>query len=247
MSMDSMENYGKLNDWDEIAEELELELERELEELLPELPSRSRVEEWLNTWSHGGAAIAAFLGGLYLVFVAWQSEQNYALGSALVYGATMVILFGASAAYHGAEETRLKKKLRIVDHCAIFLFIAGNYTPLLLLTVGGETGWSLFYFQWSIALVGTLLKIKFTGRYDWFFILMFVAMAWIGVVQGDYLYHALPIAGFASLIVGGIVYMIGIIFYKSEKYIPYAHLIWHLFVMAGCSIHYYMIASYVFV
>ena len=137
--------------------------------------------------------------------------------------------------------------MRILDHCAIFLFIAGNYTPLLLLTIGGEVGWSLFCFQWSIALVGTLLKIKFTGRYDWFFILMFVAMSWVGVVQGNSLYHALPTAGFASLIIGGLVYMIGIGFYKSEERIPYAHLIWHLFVLVGCSIHYYMVVGHVLV
>jgi hemolysin III len=181
------------------------------------------------------------------VYAALQSGQAYALESALLYGATMVLLFTASASYHGATNPRLKKKLRILDHCAIFLFIAGNYTPLLLLTVGGEVGWSLFSLQWSIALVGTLLKIKFTGRYDWFFILMFVTMAWIGALQGDYLYHALPRDGFVSLIAGGILYMIGIFFYKSEERVPFAHLIWHLFVMGGCAIHYYMLARYVFV
>lgn len=245
-----MENYGKLNEWEGqgLTEglDLNLDLEAEIEELLPELPSRSHFEEWLNTWSHGGSAILGFLGALYLVFVAWQSGQAYALESALVYGVTLVLLFGASASYHGATSPRLKKKLRILDHCAIFLFIAGNYTPLLLLTIGGEMGWSLFTLQWSIALIGTLLKIKFTGRYDWFFILMFVTMAWIGAVQGDYLYHALPAGGFASLVIGGIVYMIGIVFYKSEERVPYAHLIWHLFVMGGCAIHYYMLAKYVF-
>lgn len=244
-----MENYGKLDEWEgsSLSEGLELDLESEIEELLPELPSRSNFEEWLNTWSHGGSAILAFFASLYMVYIAIQSGQAYALESALVYGATMILLFGASASYHGATTLRLKKKLRILDHCAIFLFIAGNYTPLLLLTVGGEMGWSLFTLQWSIALVGTLLKIKFTGRYDWFFILMFVAMAWIGVVQGDYLYHALPFSGFASLVIGGLVYMVGIVFYKSEERVPYAHLIWHLFVMAGCAIHYYMIVRYVFI
>lgn len=236
----------KLNKWEEGKGSPE-ELDWEIEELLPDLPSRSHFEEWLNTYSHGGAAILAFFGALYLVFVALRSGQAYALESALVYGATMVLLFSASASYHGATAPRLKRKLRILDHCAIFLFIAGNYTPLLLLTIGEDIGWSLFTFQWLFALVGTLLKIKFTGRYDWFFILMFVVMAWIGVLQGDYLYHALPTDGFTSLVLGGAVYMIGIIFYKAEERVPYAHLIWHLFVIIGCSIHYYMIARYVFI
>ncbi|MGH1338411.1 MAG: PAQR family membrane homeostasis protein TrhA [Aureispira sp.] len=242
-----MENYGKLDEWEGQGMAEGIDLESEIEELLPELPSRSNFEEQLNTWSHGLGAVLAAFGAFYLVFIAVQSEQSYALESALVYGATMILLFGASASYHGVTSLRLKRKLRILDHCAIFLFIAGNYTPLLLLTIGGKMGWSLFTFQWSIALVGTLLKIKFTGRYDWFFILMFVAMAWIGVLQGDYLYHALPIAGFSGLVIGGLVYMVGIVFYKSEERIPYAHLVWHLFVMAGCSIHYYMIVRYVFI
>jgi len=219
----------------------------EFDEMLSDLPGRTVREERLNMWSHGLFAAVSFFAAAYLMWLAWQSGQPYALSSALIYGATMVLLYVASALYHGARDVRSKKRWRILDHCAIFLFIAGNYTPLLLLTVGGETGWSLFYFQWSIAFLGVLLKIKFTGRYDWYFIALFVGMAWIGVMQGNQLYVILPSTAFHLLVGGGVVYMLGIIFYKLEGRLPYAHLIWHLFVMAGCTTHYLMILWYVFV
>ena len=125
-------------------------------------------------------------------------------------------------------------------------FIAGNYTPLLLLALGGAQGWFLLYAQWTMAIIGIFLKMRYTGKYDMFFIVLFSIMAWIGVVQGEYLYNALPPIAFNLLVWGGVVYMIGIIFYKAEGYLPYSHLIWHLFVMAGSLMHYIAIAFYVF-
>lgn len=218
----------------------------ELDDFFSDLPIRTYREELLNTWSHGLFALLSMVGFVYLVYIALNSPQEYAVEAAFVYGLSLVVLFGASALYHGATVPLLKKRLRIMDHCAIFLFIAGNYTPLLLLTVGGSTGWSLLGLQWSTALVGILLKLKFTGKYDWFFIFLFVVMAWIGVIQGDILYNTLPSRGFTWLIIGGLVYMVGIFFYKIEGRMPYAHLIWHLFVMVGCLIHYLVMINYVF-
>lgn len=217
-----------------------------MDHFFSDLPTRTYREEWLNTWSHGLFAILSLLGFVYLIYIAQNNPQEYALLSALVYGLSLVLLFAASAFYHGSSKPLVKKRLRIVDHCAIFFFIAGNYTPLLLLTVGGDIGRDLLLIQWSTATIGILLKIKFTGQYDVFFILIFVVMAWIGVAQGDCLYSTLPAEGFNGLIIGGIVYMLGIFFYKSEGRVPYAHLIWHLFVMGGCLIHYLVMVNYVF-
>lgn len=210
------------------------------------LPVRLEREEWLNTWSHGLSAILAIFGFAYVVFCALESEKVYALESALIYGTSLVVLFAASSFYHGASDPLVKKRLRIMDHSAIFIFIAGNYTPLLLLTVGGAKGFSLLLSQWSVAIIGVVLKIKFTGRFDLLFILLFVIMAWIGVIHGDYMYTQLPIEGFNLLVFGGIIYMIGVVFYKSEARIPYAHFIWHLFVMGGSLIHYIVMVNYVF-
>jgi len=220
--------------------------ELELKEFFSDLPERTYREEQLNAWSHGLFAAGSILGFLYVLICAWSSQKDYAMVSAFVYGFSLVILFASSAFYHGVTSPLLKKKLRIMDHCAIFLFIAGNYTPLLLLTVGGTIGWSLLLLQWTVAAIGVLLKMKFTGKYDWFFVLLFVVMAWVGVLQGDYLYKALPPTGFSMLVVGGFVYMAGIFFYKAEGRMPYAHLIWHLFVMGGCMLHYLAMVWYVF-
>lgn len=239
-----MNNIGELSEWEENAPNITIE--NNSDQFFSKLPVRTQREEWLNTWSHGFFAILAVFGFAYVVFCALGSSKAYAMESALVYGISLVILFSSSALYHGVSAPLMKKRLRIMDHCAIFIFIAGNYTPLLLLTVGGTMGSSLLLLQWTAAAVGILLKIKFTGKYDLFFILLFVIMAWIGVIQGDYLYTTLPTAGFNLLIIGGIVYMIGIIFYKSEARIPYAHLIWHLFVMGGSLIHYLVMVNYVF-
>ena len=219
--------------------------ELELKEFFSDLPARTYREEQLNAWSHGLCAVAAVLGFLYALFCAWNSGQDYALISAFVYGLSLMILFGSSAFYHGVSTPLLKKKLRIMDHCAIFLFIAGNYTPLLLLTIGGSTGWSLLLLQWTAAAIGVVLKIKFTGKFDWFFVFLFTIMAWIGVIQGDFLYQNLHPAAFYMLVIGGLVYMAGIFFYKAEGRIPYAHFIWHLFVMAGALIHYLAMVWYV--
>jgi hemolysin III len=239
-----MNNTGELSEWDE--NDSSAVVEEGLDQFFSKLPVRTQREEWLNTWSHGFFAILAVFGFAYAVFCALESNKTYALESALVYGASLVILFASSAFYHGASAPLMKKRLRIMDHCAIFIFIAGNYTPLLLLTVGGTMGSSLLLLQWTAAAIGVVLKIKFTGKYDLFFIFLFVIMAWIGVIQGDYLHTALPATGFNLLIFGGIVYMIGIIFYKAEARVPYAHLIWHLFVMGGSLIHYLVMINYVF-
>lgn len=238
-----MNNIGELREWEEDAT---LSIQEDTDQFFSKLPIRSQREEWLNTWSHGFFAILAVFAFAYVVFCALGSNKPYALESALVYGTSLVVLFAASAFYHGVSSPLMKKRLRIMDHCAIFIFIAGNYTPLLLLTVGGTTGYSLLLLQWTVAAIGIVLKIKFTGKYDIMFILLFVVMAWIGVIQGDYLYTTLPRAGFNLLIFGGIIYMLGIIFYKAEAVIPYAHLIWHLFVMGGSLIHYIAMINYVF-
>jgi hemolysin III len=239
-----MDNSGNLInlEHDNTLESLELNIQ----ESYSDLPTRSDREEQLNTWSHGIFAGASVIAFWYIIIASLNSPKEYAFLSAFIYGASLIILFGASAFYHNATTPVIKKRLRILDHCAIFLFIAGNYTPLLLLTIGGSTGWSLMLLQWTVAAIGILLKIRFTGKYDWFFVVLYVLMAWVGVVQGDYLIECLPATAFYLLLVGGMVYMIGIIFYKAEGLLPYAHFIWHLFVMGGCFLHFIVMVLFVF-
>ena len=153
-----MNKSSELNSWEHPNYST---LDLELEEFFSDLPARTTLEERLNAWSHGLFSVAYMFGFAYLMYCALNSTKAFAVESAFVYGLSLVLLFGASALYHGATEPLLKKKMRILDHCAIFLFIAGNYTPVFLLLVGGEAGWNLVLFQWTVAMVGVLLKMKF--------------------------------------------------------------------------------------
>jgi hemolysin III len=239
-----MDNSGELINWEE--EENTEAFELELIDFFSDLPQRSHLEEKLNAWSHGIFAVISIFGFLYVLTESFGNPKEYAVISAIIYGMSLIFLFASSAVYHNATNLQLKKKLRIMDHCAIFLFIVGNYAPLLLLTIGGSTGVSMLMMLSSAAFIGILLKMKFTGKYDWFFVFLYVIMAWVGVIQGNYLIDTLPATGFYLLMLGGLVYMTGIIFYKAEGKIPYAHLFWHLFVMLGCILHYIVMVRFVF-
>lgn len=239
--MNDPKNYS---DWEDNKPQEYFELD--IVDFFSDLPERSRFEEQLNAWSHGISALLAAVGFAYTFYLALNNTQEYAVISSIVYGSSLVLLFSASALYHNAEELLRKKKLRILDHCAIFLFIVGNYTPLLLLTVGGTNGIGILLMLSSAAFIGILLKMKFTGKFDWFFVLLYVLMAWVGIIQGHDILDKMPPTGFYLLLLGGFIYMIGILFYKAEGKVPYAHLFWHLFVMGGAFLHYIVMIRFVF-
>ncbi len=239
-----MKEPDNLTNWNENNQQDYFELD--IVEFFSDLPARTQLEEKLNAWSHGLFALLSIVGFGYTFYIALNSTKEYAVLSSIVYGSSLVLLFSASALYHNAEELMRKKKLRILDHCAIFLFIVGNYTPLLLLTVGGNNGVSILLMLSSAAFIGILLKMKFTGKFDWFFVLLYVVMAWVGIIQGNYILEKMPSTGFYLLLLGGLVYMVGIMFYKAEGKIPYAHLFWHLFVMVGALLHYIVMVRFVF-
>jgi hemolysin III len=135
----------------------------------------------------------------------------------------------------------------ILDHCGIFLLIAGTYTPVLLISIGGATGWVLFGVQWTMALIGIVLKIFYTGKYDLISTLIYALMGWMVVIRWRDLLESIPDAAFQLLLAGGIAYTVGIVFYLLDSRIKYSHFIWHLFVMAGSILHYIMIIKYVII
>jgi hemolysin III len=135
----------------------------------------------------------------------------------------------------------------ILDHCGIFLLIAGTYTPVLLISIGGTTGWVLFGIQWTMALIGIVLKIFYTGKYDLISTLIYALMGWMVVIRWRDLLESIPDAAFHLLLAGGIAYTVGIVFYLIDSKIKYSHFIWHLFVMAGSILHYIMIIKYVII
>jgi hemolysin III len=174
------------------------------------------------------------------------SHKDWALFSALFYGISLVILYSASAVYHGVQKEGVKDILNIIDHSSIFLLIAGTYTPILLMVIGGAYGWTFFGIQWGLALIGIVLKMFFTGKYEAVSLGMYAVMGWIIVFKINFLAQVLPAPGFWLLVAGGLSYTIGIIFYAIDSRVHFSHFVWHLFVMAGSLLHYLMIVMYVF-
>jgi len=202
-------------------------------------------EEWFNAISHGIMAIAAIGGfGVLIVFGA-ISDKEWSLFSALFYGLSLITLYVASTLYHAIPKEPFKSFLNVFDHCSIFLLIAGTYTPVLLIVMGGTTGWIFFGIQWGLALVGIVLKLFYTGRYEVASLGLYAIMGWIIIIKISMLYSLLPTAAFWLLVAGGLSYTVGIIFFVLDTRMKYAHFIWHLFVIVGSVLHYLMIVMYV--
>jgi len=205
--------------------------------------AQTKLEERLNAWSHGiGAALG--IAGLVLLIVFQKDRTSYSLFSVIVYGISLIVLFMASTFYHAVSGPRRKHYFRIVDHISIYLLIAGTYTPVLLISLIDSKGWLLFWAVWSIAAFGVVLKLFFTGKWETFSTLLYLIMGWLIVFDFSALVDNMDSTGLVFLIIGGLAYTVGIIFYAIEK-IPYNHVIWHLFVLAGAIFHFFMIFCYV--
>jgi hemolysin III len=204
---------------------------------------QTKLEEQLNTYSH---ALGALLGisGLVLLIVLSSNKTPWSLFSVIVYGISIIVLFTASTLYHAARTERRKHYFRIVDHISIYLLIAGTYTPVLLITLSHSLGWTLFWVVWGIAGFGVILKLFFTGRFEIFSTLLYLAMGWLIVFDFSNLYTAIGSSGVLWLYAGGLFYTVGILFYAIHR-IPYNHVIWHVFVLAGAISHFFMILFYV--
>ena len=201
--------------------------------------------ERFNSISHIVAAAAALAGVIVLVVFSAQKGDPWKIVSFSVYGATMFILYTFSSLYHSLGKGRAKAIFRRLDHCAIYLLIAGTYTPFTIVTLRGTWGWSIFGAVWGLALVGIILEfIPVTGRRI-IPVVIYLVMGWIVLIALRPLLHALPIPGFRWLLAGGIFYTSGIIFYAFDRKVRHFHGIWHLFVLAGSISHYLAVLLYV--
>ena len=205
------------------------------------------TEEWFNAISHGMTAVAAILGFVFLIILGVSSVIDFTLFSAIVYGLSLVSLYTFSTLYHGLRQGKAKNVFHILDHCGIYLLIAGSYTPVLLVSIGGTTGWALFAIQWAFAGIGIVIKIFYTGKYDLISTLMYAVMGWMIVLRWQDLVDAIPSSALTLLLAGGISYTVGIVFYLIGTRVKFSHFMWHLFVMAGSLFHYIMIVKYVIV
>ena len=197
----------------------------------------SRGEEIANSVTHGVGWLLSIGGLATLVTFAAITGGALRVVSCAVFGTTLVLLYAASTLYHALPFERAKRVFRVLDHSAIFLLIAGTYTPLSLVTLGGGWGWSLFGTVWFLATVGVLLNALSPGRWRWLSITLYLGMGWLVVVAIKPLVSALDTGQLVLVVTGGLAYTLGLFFY-AQKRLPYAHSVWHLFVLAGSVLHY---------
>ena len=201
-------------------------------------------EEKLNVISHGIGFLLSIAALVLLVVYASIYGTVWHVVSYSIYGGSLILLYLASTLYHSAKRSKLRGRLQIFDHAAIYMLIAGTYTPFTLVTLNGTTGWIMFGITWAFALTGIILKIIFTGRFNLLSTIMYVFMGWIVVLAIKPLIHNLPFEGLMWLFAGGIFYTIGAVLY-SIKSIKYNHAIFHVFVLAGSFCHFMAIFFYV--
>jgi len=200
---------------------------------------QSEKEEFYN-WITHGIGFALSLLGFVLLIIFEQQKSTWSLLGISLYGISLILLYFASTIYHYERKAKQKNRYKILDHISIYVLIAGTYSPLVLITLADSMGWILFWIVWGIAFVGAILKIFFTGKFETLSVLLYLIMGWLIVLDINTLYEILDFTGLLLLFLGGLSYTIGILFYLKHK-IPYYHLVWHLFVLAGSIFHYLFI------
>jgi hemolysin III len=202
--------------------------------------SYSLIEELWHSISHGIGLLLSVSALTLLCVYAGQSGDGAKIASALVFGIALMIMYGASTLYHAIPFPNVKAVLRQFDHCAIYILIAGTYTPVCLLGIKGAWGWSLFGIAWGIAAIGMGLKIVFPGRFHVLAVILYALMGWMVVIAIKPLVHNLASLPLALLMTGGIIYTVGILFYVWRK-LAFNHAIWHFFVLAGSIFHFFAV------
>ena len=198
-------------------------------------------EERFNILTH---AIGIPLGIVALLLMLIKSGDNTAIVSSLFFGISLIVLYGASTLYHAAKSPIRRHKLRILDHSAIYILIAGTYTPLCLIILKGPTGHLVFGVVWGLALCGIVLKLFFTGRFKVLSTILYVLMGWIAAFVYRPIYENLSVEGIEWILAGGISYTTGAILYSIKK-IPYNHAVFHCFVLGGSFCHFIAVYSFV--
>jgi hemolysin III len=200
-------------------------------------------EEFANAMTHGVGALLSIAGLVILVVYAALQGGASRIVAASLFGASLVVLYTASTCYHSFRCPKVKRWLRRFDHAAIYLLIAGSYTPFTLLNLRGGWGWTLFGLVWGIAAVGIAFKLFYTGRFEILSTIAYIAMGWLIIIAIKPAMANIEPAGLAWLTAGGLAYTGGVLFYGMRR-MPYNHAVWHLFVMAGSACHFFAILFY---
>lgn len=194
-------------------------------------------EEQLNVITHGYGALISVLAFILLLYVAIQQGGVWHIMGTAIYGCSLMLMFTISTIMHALPPGKTKKRFVMYDHMSIYIFIAGTYTPFLLIAMRNTTGYAVLALIWILASVGILYKRTFTGRHMWFSTITYLMMGWGVAFLWNDLYVVLGPTGLWLLLTGGITYTVGILFFVWEK-LRYHHGIWHIFVLAGAALHY---------
>jgi hemolysin III len=200
-------------------------------------------EEIANSVSHGAALLAALAAAPVLIVAAIHLKAANIVGAA-VFAATMVLLYLVSTLYHALPAGRAKRVFWKLDHGAIYLFIAGSYTPFTLGALGGPWGWTLFGLVWGLAALGVALKAYDRLSHPWLSTGLYLLMGWLVLIAAVPLFQRVPAAGLALLVAGGLAYTVGVVFFVLDSRLRYAHAVWHGFVAAGTGFHFFAVLGY---
>jgi hemolysin III len=214
--------------------------------LLHPVPEReqSQGEEIANSVSHGIGLVAALVGTPFLIMRAAQHEDAGFIVGVSLFAATMVMLYLASTLYHALPRGKGKRVFKIIEHSAIFLLIAGTYTPFSLGVLRGAWGWSLIGIVWSLAAIGVAMKAFEKMHNPIISTSLYLLMGWLILIAIYPMYTRLPLSGLLWLVAGGVAYTIGVFFFATDSRLQYGHFIWHLFVMVGTACHYFAVLWY---
>ena len=201
-------------------------------------------EDVANALTHGFGLVLSLVGLCFLVALAVSRGTARHIITCSVYGATLVALYAASTLYHSIHSPRVKRILKIIDHCSIYLLIAGTYTPFTLVLFHDDWGWALFGLVWGLSVFGIIFKVFFVDRFRITSVSLYLLMGWMVIVAIKPLLALVPAGGIWLLFMGGVLYTTGILFYVWKR-VPYNHAIWHVFVLAGSTCHYFAVMFYV--
>jgi len=204
---------------------------------------QSAGEEIANTISHGVGLLAAVSAAPFLIAAPVWRDSAAGIVGASVFVATVILLYFTSTLYHALGEGKTKRVFRVLDHAAIYLLIAGTYTPFTLGVLRGGWGWTLFGIVWSLALSGIVLKAVFRFRFPVLSTSVYLMMGWLALIAVKPLWEKVPLWGLVWLLAGGLAYTVGVVFFAAKR-VPYNHLVWHLFVLAGTSCHFIAVLYY---
>ena len=205
---------------------------------------QTKAEEIGNATTHGMGALLSLAALTLLIVFASNQDDDLKLVSGIVFGVSLLLMYLSSTVYHSMTNPRVKHLFRILDHASIYLLIAGSYTPFMLVTLKGPWGWGLFTVVWLLAIAGVLFKVFFVHKYEGLSTIIYLLMGWMSLVVIKPIYQLLPMGGLVCIVVGGLCYTVGVIFFVWER-LKFSHVLWHLFVLAGSIFHFFAVLFYV--